>query len=92
MPRGQVRGEDGCSRECHSVLLPRYKRLTGSAGALIAGAYLAGVNTRRVRLALGKLFGVGGDDKPRDSGGERRFWCAGRPARSRWWKSTTMKA
>ena len=49
MPRGQVRGEDGCSRECHSVLLPRYKRLTGSAGALIAGAYLAGVNTGRFR-------------------------------------------
>ncbi len=56
MPRARVRGEDGRSREFHSALLPRYKRLTGSASALIAGAYLAGVNTRRVRLALGKLF------------------------------------
>jgi len=57
VPRARVRGEDGRSREFHSALLPRYKRLTGSASALIAGAYLAGVNTRRVRLALSKLFG-----------------------------------
>ncbi len=57
MPRARVRGEDGRSREFRSSLLPRYKRLTGSANALIAGAYLSGVNTRRVRLALGKLFG-----------------------------------
>ena len=53
----RVRGEDGRSHEFHSALLPRYKRLTSSASALIAGAYLARVNTRRVRLALGKLFG-----------------------------------
>jgi transposase-like protein len=62
MPRARVRGEDGRNREFHSALLPRHKRLTGSASALIAGAYragayLAGVNPRRVRLALGKLFG-----------------------------------
>ena len=57
MPRARVRGEDGRSHEFRSALLPRYKRPTGSASALIAGAYLAGVNTRRVRLALGKLFG-----------------------------------
>ena len=57
MPRARVRGEDGRNREFHSALLPRYKRLTGSASALIAAAYLAGVNTRRVRVALGKLFG-----------------------------------
>ena len=53
--RAGVRGEDGRSHEFHSTLLPRYKRLTGSANALIAGAYLAGVNTRRVPLALGTL-------------------------------------
>lgn len=57
VPRARLRGQDGRSREFHSALLPRYKRLTGSANALIAGAYLAGVNTRRVRLALGRLFG-----------------------------------
>ena len=37
MPRARVRGEDGRSRELHSALLPRYKRLSGSASALIAG-------------------------------------------------------
>ena len=39
MPRARVRGEDGRGREFHSALLPRYKRLTASASALIAGAY-----------------------------------------------------
>src|SRR3712207_3464483 len=34
-----------------------YKRLTRQAEALIAGTYLAGTNTRRVRRALGALFG-----------------------------------
>ncbi len=57
MPQARGRGEDGRSREFYSGLLPRYKRLTGSASALIAGAYLAGVNTRRERSALGRLFG-----------------------------------
>ena len=57
MPRARVRGEDGRSREFRSAPLPRYKRPTGSASALIAGAYLTGMNTCRVRLALGKPFG-----------------------------------
>ncbi len=57
VPRARVRCRDGRSRELRSALLQRYKRLTGSASTLIAGAYLAGVNTRRVHLALGKLFG-----------------------------------
>ncbi len=39
VPRARVRGEDGRSHEFHSALLPRDKRLTGSASALIAGAY-----------------------------------------------------
>ena len=38
-------------------LLNYRKSLKGEASALIAGTYVAGVNTRRVRLALGKLFG-----------------------------------
>ncbi len=52
----RVRGGDGGSHEFRGVLLPCYPRLTGSASALIAGADLAGMNTRRVRLALGRLF------------------------------------
>ena len=38
--------------------LPAYKRLTVQAERLIAGAYLAGTNTRRVRRALAALFGA----------------------------------
>jgi putative transposase len=36
--------------------LPRYARRTRQVEALIAGAYLAGTNTRRVRRALAALF------------------------------------
>ena len=39
------------------AMLPAYKRLNHRAEALIAGAYLAGMNTRRVRRALARLFG-----------------------------------
>ena len=37
-------------------MLPRYGRMTKQVEALIAGAYLSGTNTRRVRRALGALF------------------------------------
>lgn len=57
VPRARLSTEGGGPREFRSALLPRYKRLTASALALIASAYLAGVNTRRVRRALGSLFG-----------------------------------
>ena len=36
--------------------MPAYKRLSQRAEALIAEAYLAGMNTRRVRRALARLF------------------------------------
>jgi putative transposase len=39
-------------REWNSALLPAYQRLSHRAEALVAEAYLAGVNTRRVRRAL----------------------------------------
>ena len=39
------------------MTLPAYRRRTKQADALIAGAYLAGTNTRRVRRALAALFG-----------------------------------
>jgi transposase-like protein len=48
---------DGTTREWRNRTLPAYKRLTKQAEALIAGTYLAGTNTRRVRRALGALFG-----------------------------------
>ncbi|MBS0311924.1 MAG: IS256 family transposase [Proteobacteria bacterium] len=58
VPRAQLVAQDGTRREFKSALLPRYRKLTTGALALIAGAYLAGVNTRRVRRALGTLFGA----------------------------------
>ena len=36
--------------------VPRYARMTKQVEALIAGTYLAGTNTRRVRRALAALF------------------------------------
>jgi putative transposase len=50
-------GADGQTTEWHSQVLPAYKRKTARAEQLIAGAYLAGTNTRRVRRALAGLFG-----------------------------------
>ena len=38
-------------------MLRAYQRRTLAAEALIAGTYLAGTNTRRVRRALAALFG-----------------------------------
>ena len=57
VPRARVVDGGGLQHEFRSALLPRYRRITPAALALIAGAYLAGVNTRRVRRALGSLFG-----------------------------------
>jgi transposase-like protein len=57
VPRARVADEAGNLREFNSALLPKYQRLTPRAWGLIASAYLAGVNTRRVRRALGALFG-----------------------------------
>ena len=56
VPRARLRGEDGAAREWRSAVLPRYARRTRQVEALIAGAYLAGTNTRRVQRALAALF------------------------------------
>ena len=63
VPRARIMGEDGRTREWKSQSLPAYQRRTKAADALIAGAYLAGTNTRRVRRALKAVFagGVGKD-------------------------------
>jgi putative transposase len=56
VPRARLNNTDGVSREWHSEALPRYVRMTKQVEAVIAGAYLSGTNTRRVRRALGALF------------------------------------
>src|SRR4051794_29049191 len=70
VPRARLRDAVG-EHEWRSGLLPAYRRLSRRAEALIAQAYLAGVNTRRVRRAPAGLFaGPGGQE-------------AGRPGRRR---------
>ena len=55
VPRARLHDEAG-EQEWKSALLPAYKRLSRRAETLIAEAYLAGMNTRRVRRALAQLF------------------------------------
>ena len=57
VPRARLQIPDGKTAEWKSAALRAYQRRTHAAEALIASAYLAGVNTRRVRRALAALFG-----------------------------------
>src|SRR6516225_9066689 len=57
MPRARLNTPEGKTREWQSRALKTYQRRTLTADALIAGTYLAGTNTRRVRRALKALFG-----------------------------------
>src|SRR5215212_11652167 len=57
VPRARLATPEGGTKEWRNASLPAYQRLTRRAEALIAGASLSGTNTRRVRRALGALFG-----------------------------------
>jgi putative transposase len=57
LPRARLAAADGKTAEWRSKGLRAYQRRTLAADAVIAGAYLAGTNTRRVRRALKALFG-----------------------------------
>ena len=57
VPRARMAAEGGGTQEWRSATLPRYSRMTRQVEALIAGAYLSGTNTRRVKRALAALFG-----------------------------------
>lgn len=78
VPRARLAAETGGTREWHSAALPRYARMTRQVEALIAGAYLAGTNTRRVKRALAALFGgaVGKDVVSRTWRKVRTDWDA----------------
>jgi putative transposase len=56
VPRARLDTSDGKTAEWKNKTIPAYQRRTKNADALIAGAYLAGTNTRRVRRALATLF------------------------------------
>ena len=57
MPRARLTTPEGKTAEWRNATIPAYERRTKRADALIAGAYLSGTNTRRVRRALAALFG-----------------------------------
>jgi putative transposase len=57
VPRGRLFGTAGeGSGEWQSTLLPRYARRTREVDAALAGLYLSGTNTRRVKQALKPLL------------------------------------
>jgi len=57
VPRARLDTAEGKTTEWRSTALRAYQRRTKQADSLIAGAYLAGTNTRRVRRALSAVFG-----------------------------------
>ena len=57
VPRARLNTPEGGTVEWKSTALRAYQRRTRQADSLIAGAYLAGTNTRRVRRALAAVFG-----------------------------------
>jgi putative transposase len=57
VPRARLATPEGRTSEWRNATIPAYQRRTKRADALIAGAYLSGTNTRRVRRALAALFG-----------------------------------
>jgi putative transposase len=56
VPRARLQTIDGRTAEWHSGALHAYQRRTLVADAVIASAYLAGTNTRRVQRALVAMF------------------------------------
>jgi putative transposase len=57
VPRGRLFADaTGVDEEWQSQLLPRYARRTREVDAALAGLYLSGTNTRRVKLALKPLL------------------------------------
>lgn len=56
VPRARLDTADGRTKEWVNTTLPAYRRRTREVDALIAGAYLAGTNTRRVGRALAAVF------------------------------------
>jgi putative transposase len=78
VPRARLNTPDGKTTEWKSKALRAYQRRTLAADTLIAGCYLAGTNTRRVRRALGALFGgaVGKDTVSRTWRKVKNDWDA----------------
>jgi hypothetical protein len=78
VPRARHDTPEGKTREWKSTTLRAYQRRTRRVDALIAGAYLAGTNSRRVRRALAAVFGgaVSKDPVSRVSRKIKAYWDA----------------
>ena len=82
VPRARLDASDGKTVEWQNATIPAYQRRTKRADALIAGAYLAGTNTRRVRRAAGGVVrwrGGEGHGQPSVAQDQRRLGCLERP-------------
>ena len=58
LPRARLKGAEGAESEWHSRIIPRYQRRTERVDGALLGAYLSGINTRRLRGALSPLLRV----------------------------------
>lgn len=56
LPRARLKGADGTESEWHSRIIPRYQRRTERVDTALLGAYLSGINSRRLRGALSPLL------------------------------------
>ena len=84
MPRARLDTAEGRTTEWKSTALRAYQRRTRQADSLIAGAYLAGTNSRRVCRALAAVFGgaVGKDTVSRVWRKVKADWDARNNARA----------
>jgi putative transposase len=58
VPRARITEDGDKAEEFHSKVLPRYARRTREVDEVILGVYLAGANTRRIRLAMESWLGT----------------------------------
>ena len=56
LPRARLKGADGAASEWHSRIVRRYQRRTERVDGALLGAYLSGINSRRLRGALSPLL------------------------------------
>jgi len=56
LPRARLKSAQGAESEWHSRIIPRYQRRTERVDGALLGAYLSGINTRRLRGALSPLL------------------------------------
>jgi transposase-like protein len=56
LARARLKGGEGAESEWHSRIIPRYQRRTERVDAALLGAYLSGINSRRLRGALSPLL------------------------------------